>query len=68
MSLVNEFVHAPETQMTATGGAVVTYITNPTNLVFILTVALLTLQLGLALHKYYKIWQERKAKKLGLEK
>lgn len=54
--------HAPETQFSITGGAIINYLHNPDHWVFMGTMLLIGLQVGLAIHKYYVIWKNRKAR------
>lgn len=63
MSLLNDMFQAPETQITGTVGVSTWYMFTLNEWVGILTVTLLLLQLGLAAHKYYVIWKERRKRR-----
>lgn len=57
---ISDVIQQPETQMTGTAGAAAWYAFTLNQWVGILTVILLLAQLGLAGHKYYMIWKNRK--------
>jgi len=63
--LAKQILNDPHTQMAVTGGAIVNYMVNPEHWVFILTVTLLALQVGLALVNWYGVLKKWWAKKHG---